>query len=727
MKIKFFSPPSRWYPTVVPLLALAAASLQGQQTHILGDSGYDDFAAGERERLSLGGRGKLETAPGMEKLAELDSGPLWAAVPDGEGGLWLSAGGEVSLLHMNGEGDVEKVFTSGAVLGSGLAVDTEGTVYLGTSPDGRVYRLRKGAAKPEAFARLPVDYIWEVAWAGGNLWAATGLPARLYRINPESGEAEAVFTAQEDHLQTYLHADGAHYLGGTPSGSVYRVEADGSAESLLSLPENEVRGLAMNAEGALWMLGYEAEASRRQAGDENPEEAFQRMMREAQGKETDSGQGKKGASVQSRLYRQNKDGFVLPVWGVPDGGGMSLHIFGEGVKLVGAESEGALYAVSGRDRWSRVVDLPGGGEVSQVIADPASEGTVFLLTSQPAVVYRLGGPAKDEGVFTSRIHDATQPVRWGTLELLVEGAPGLEVEIRSGNSPLPDATWRDWHSLDGGLDGGFFRADIATTATRYLQYRLTLTGNGPEDALRRSRLFVQLPNAVPLVSRVRSLPFAVEARRSPSNGRGFSYEAVFRKQKSADLSGNGKERIQFLRQPGSGNRSFFWRAQDPNGDPLVFDLYLHDRREDRRLLLERDLEDPFWNLSTDGFEEGVYQLEVVARDHWTENGSASTGNAFSETFLIDHSAPEIQAVKQETGEDDRRYLHFAVRDNFSVIQAVEVGFAGGPLRAVVPVDGLYDRREENFRVLLPERPTEGDFGLRIRAVDETGNEALRVP
>lgn len=708
---------------IAALFPVITTSGFSQQTHVVGDVHYADFAAGERERLSLSVRGKLETSPGLEKLTNLEAGVLWAAIPDGEGGLWISAGGEVSLLHMDAEGATEEVFTSGAVLGNGLARDDAGTVYLGTSPDGRIYRLPAGADKPEAFARLPVDYIWNLAWAEGSLWAATGLPAALYRIDPESGEAEEIFTAREDHLQAHLYAEGAHFLGGNPSGSVYRVEADGSAESLLSLPESEVRGLALDSEGLLWILGYEDKGgSGLQASDESPEEAFQRMMREAQagGKETRKEKG--GPKARTRLYRKNNDGFVLPVWEVPEAGGSSLAIFGGGVKLVGADSEGALFAVSSRNRWSRVVDLPAGGDVLRIVADPAREGSVFILSSQPAAVHRLGGPAREKGVFTSRIHDATQPVQWGTVELLVEGAPELAVETRSGNSPGPDDTWSDWEALEGSRSAGFFRADMGISAARYLQYRVTLTETTPQDALWRSRLFVQLPNEVPVVSKVISLPYAVEARRTPANGRGFGYESLFREEDLSKLEGEGQERLQFLRKLGKGKRSFFWRARDPNGDPLVFDLYLHDRQRDRRLLLQRDREDPFWVLATDGFEEGVFQLEVVARDHWDEDGAAAAGHGFSEDFLIDHLAPAIVEVRLQGG-----VLTFVVEDGFSVIEAVEVGFAGGPLRPVVPEDGLYDRLRESFRIPLPETADPDNAELRIRAVDESGNEALRVP
>lgn len=721
-------PRSNRLPALLALLATVSPPLHAQQTHVVGDAAYADFAAGERERLSLSVRGKLETSPGLEKLTDLEAGVLWAAVPDGEGGLWISAGGEVSLLHMDAEGATEEIFTSGAVLGNGLAADEEGSVYLGTSPDGRIYRLPAGAEKPEAFARLPVDYIWNLAWEEGRLWATTGLPAALYRIDPASGEAVEIFTAREDHFQSHLFADGAHFLGGNPSGSVYRVEADGSARSLLSLPESEVRGLAVDEAGLLWILGYQDKGgSGMQGSDESPEEAFQRMMREAQGGGKEARKETGGPSARTRLYRQNKDGFVLPTWEVPEAGGSSLAIFGGGVKLVGAESGGALYAVSNRNRWSRVVDLPAGGDVLRIVPDPAREGSVFILSSQPASVHRLGGPATEKGVFTSRVHDATQPVNWGTVELLVEGAPELTVETRSGNSPAPDATWSDWKALEGALGGGFYRADAGIRASRFLQYRITLTETAPGDALRRSRLFVQLPNEVPVVSKVISLPYAVEARRTPANGRGFGYEALFREEDLAKLESEGGERLQFLRKTGGGQRTFFWRAQDPNGDPLVFDLYLHDRQSDRRLLIGRDHEDPFWTLSTDGFEEGVYQLEVVARDHWDREGEGTPGHGFSEDFLIDHLAPGIGEVTVEPEGADGGVIRFVVEDGFSVIEAVEIGFAGGPLRPVVPEDGLYDRLRETFRVPLPDGVDPDGANPRIRAVDESGNEALRVP
>jgi hypothetical protein len=80
---------------------------------------------------------------------------------------------------------------------------------------------------------------------------------------------------------------------------------------------------------------------------------------------------------------------------------------------------------------------------------------------------------RNRGTFVSRPLDAEQMVAWkqALWDADVPSGASLAVQLRTGSTAPPDATWTPWIDVprQGALSG-----DVA--ASRYLQYRLTLTG-----------------------------------------------------------------------------------------------------------------------------------------------------------------------------------------------------------------------------------------------------------
>ncbi|WP_255436511.1 N,N-dimethylformamidase beta subunit family domain-containing protein [Tessaracoccus sp. MC1756] len=97
-------------------------------------------------------------------------------------------------------------------------------------------------------------------------------------------------------------------------------------------------------------------------------------------------------------------------------------------------------------------------------------------TGGPTVVVNsltMWPPYVTSGVFESRIHDAGTPAEWGTLDYdaTLPLGTSLNLEIRSGNTATPDATWTQYTPIADGATMGL--------TGRYLQYRATL---GTTDA-----------------------------------------------------------------------------------------------------------------------------------------------------------------------------------------------------------------------------------------------------
>jgi hypothetical protein len=74
------------------------------------------------------------------------------------------------------------------------------------------------------------------------------------------------------------------------------------------------------------------------------------------------------------------------------------------------------------------------------------------------------------GVFTSGVFDATRTATWGTITFngTVPAGTTMVVEVSSGNTATPDATWSAWTRVSSG-------STITAPASQYLRYRVTFT------------------------------------------------------------------------------------------------------------------------------------------------------------------------------------------------------------------------------------------------------------
>ena len=65
-------------------------------------SGFNDWLGSETRGVRIGADGRLRLAPNLRRVGQLPEGVIWAAVPDGSGGAFLSAGTDGKLFHFSG-------------------------------------------------------------------------------------------------------------------------------------------------------------------------------------------------------------------------------------------------------------------------------------------------------------------------------------------------------------------------------------------------------------------------------------------------------------------------------------------------------------------------------------------------------------------------------------------------------------------------------------------------
>jgi sugar lactone lactonase YvrE len=134
-----------------------------------------------------------------------------------------------------------------------LAPAPDGALFVGTSPDGKIYKVdRNGTAT--TFFEPGEKYIWALAVdAKGDLYAATGEKGVIYKIAPD-GKGARFYQAKATHAIALAFDRGGNLLVGTESpGRVLRVDPDGKAFILLDSPFQEIRALRFDDKGMLYV------------------------------------------------------------------------------------------------------------------------------------------------------------------------------------------------------------------------------------------------------------------------------------------------------------------------------------------------------------------------------------------------------------------------------------------------------------------------------------------
>jgi len=106
------------------------------------------------------------------------------------------------------------------------------------------------------------------------------------------------------------------------------------------------------------------------------------------------------------------------------------------------------------------------------------------LARYTALVNIRGGIQSGYGTYTSPVHDAKLPSKWGTIHMGCDYAAwdvgGLQT--RTGDVPHPDESWSDWSTS---YTNPAFN-QISSPSARYIQYRATFTGKSADPASRAS-------------------------------------------------------------------------------------------------------------------------------------------------------------------------------------------------------------------------------------------------
>ena len=132
---------------------------------------FNDWLGAENHGVRIGADGRLRLAPNLRRVAQLPEGVIWAAVPDGAGGAYLSAGNEGRLFHFTG-GQVKPLTqVKGGVVFAMARLGND--LIVAPSGESKLFRINAaGDVKP--FADTEMKIVWNIAVQGSDLVLAGG-------------------------------------------------------------------------------------------------------------------------------------------------------------------------------------------------------------------------------------------------------------------------------------------------------------------------------------------------------------------------------------------------------------------------------------------------------------------------------------------------------------------------------------------------------------------------
>ena len=317
----------------------------------------------------------------------------------------------------------------------------------------------------------------------------------------------------------------------------------------------------------------------------------------------------------------------------------------------------------------------------------AGEDT-YLGTANPAKLIKLSKDFAAKGTYTSSLVDASQPAKWGKLQIEADIPQGCSVQMasRSGNvADINDPTFSDWTELVEVTGPVQLRCPVG----RFCQYELVLDSNDGQKS--------PVIREVTVAHTVRNLAPKVESVGADM------------------LDAAGK----------MGIFKISYKGTDENDDKLSYKIYFRKIGRTEWIELEDELESDSFEWDTKTVEDGQYEVKVVASDERSNTTTTKlTGSRVSNPIVVDNTGPVIKKYSIEKNGGNVT-LKVKVADELSAIGMIQYTVdSNKDWIAAVPDDLVYDTLEEDFTVTI-EKLSPGEHIISVKVSDAVGNTTYK--
>jgi len=593
---------------------------------------------------------------------------VFAMAIDSKGRLIAGVSGDKCELIRFEDGKVETIFTSEEVSYIlEITVDKAGNIFLGTGPNGQIYRLAPDGNFPKLVYDSTDNNILALAIDSNNfIYAGADKRGVVYKIHPFDQSATVLYDSSQDEITDLIIDDkGNIYATATSAKSV------GSQTRSAGISTGDKPGRPDTKNGSKSKKSSATKlkvANTEKTQSRSPSQPPQQSAR---------GNMPKSAS---HIYKIDPRGFVTNVFN--DNAVFFNMLMKDGQIVLGTGNKAELLTINLETEQKTIAYED--KTAAQITALAFDDGDILIGTSNPAKLVKLSDKFQTEGTYASDLVDAGQPARWGKLQIDAELPEGCEILLaaRSGNVKEPnDPTFSDWTEDTPVTDATQLECPIG----RYCQYRLTLSTDDTKNT--------------PLVSRV-AVPHVVD-NLAPK-------VTSVRAARSKDPKQPATIQINFI-------------AIDANKDNLTYEIEFRKMGNTRWILLKDKLTKPKFDWKSNTVEDGRYEVRVTADDARSNTtATALTGSRISETIIVDNTPPAVESYNVEV-KGTTATLKLKLKDELSVIGNLSYTVnSNEDWVSTIPDDLIYDTTEEEFTITI-ENLEPGENVIAVRFSDDLKN------
>ncbi len=733
------------------LMVAAPLILSGVETAFWQIGTFEDLLQGTLRGVSLTKDGSLRLAPAAGAEFTPDETMALAIVADRERRIYVGTGHQGKVFKADPSLKGSLFFTAAEPDVFALATGPDGALYVGSSPEGKIYRVTPDG-KSKVFYDPKVKYIWALLFdAQGRLYAGTGDRGLIFRIDP-NGKGEIFFDSKQTHIMCLTQdAQGNLLAGSVPNGLIYRITPQGKGYVLYQANLPEIHDLAVDSQGRIYAAALGGPGGRGtpqifapQGAGPAPAVSASVTVTAATGdvppppakEQTPPGESPRGPS-----FNRPAPATGFPTPPLQQGRGSLIKILpdytaetawtsnNESIFGLAIRDNKILFSTDSNGRIFELKPSVESQELTLLTETHESLATrllvlgpdVYVATSNIAKLIRLGAAPASEGTYESPVKDTKFISRWGVLAWRAETPAGTSLEFysRSGNSERPDSTWSDWSGPYRNAGG----APVQSPPARFLQWKAVFRSTGANSPILDDVTVSYLnQNLAPEIrsftvsgSGERTGPAGIPSPSGISAGGGISSPPSPSSGFGASSSTPGP--------PVKTHTSFSWQADDPNGDALVYSIYVKATDEQQWHLLKDKLHQTSYTVEANTLADGKYVAKLIASDEESNPPATSRrSELLSAPFWVDNTPPQVRTLKQ-TPLPGGAEVKFQVEDATSPLRAAEFSVDGNEWRDVPSDDGIVDSRVESFTIRVQDLKP-GEHIITLRAYDTVGNAGM---
>ena len=727
---------------------LEPSGFQASETQFWQVGAFDEFLHGTLHDVSLNQEGSLQLAPPSVAYFDPEQSLALSLAAGRDGRFYVGTGHQGKVFRVDAQGQGKLLFQAPEPEILAIASGPDGDIYAASSPEGKIYRITPDG-KSSVFFDPKQKYIWSLVFdARGHLYAGTGDAGKIYEIDSD-GQGRMFFDSRQTHVICLIVDDQGNLVAGSdPNGLIFRISPAGKGFVIYKADFPEVHALALGPDGGIYAAALGGSGS-------TPTSPFFVPPIQAQPPPTSvttvtvtaSGGNASGGNEESEAQqspspqpgppkpptvtehlspsfnRSAPESLRAP--STPQGRGALVRIAPdnsvdtlwssdrESIFGLTLEGRNVLFSTDGSGRIFRLSPSADGPLLALMTETREAQATrllvegkdIYVATSNVAKLFRLGSSAAPEGSYQSPVKDTKFVSHWGNLSWRsqVPAGSSLELYTRAGNSEQPDATWSDWQGPYSNADG----SAVTSPAARYIQWKAVFKGSsGATPRLDDVTLAYLNENLPP---EIHGLDINSSGGSLPS---GVPNISVGNSSNSFGAAPQGERKT-----------TIAWQADDPNGDRLVYTLFLKSSDERDWHLLKAHLHETNYALGDSALPDGEYTARVVASDEESNPaGLARRTELVSSPFWIVNTPPRVEVVSEQV-RAGKAEVHFRASTDISPLRSAEFSVDGAPWKPVAADDGIIDSRSENFTVNVPELPP-GEHEVLLRSSDVAGNTGI---